>query len=515
MTKFLYYITFTVALFSIIINFLVLNKGLITSDEGWYLVLLKDLPSAGLSSQFHLLFQNLFNNNIYNIRLCNFLLHIFSSIIFSIGLFSFCYSNKSKKIHNFFLIFCFVLLGTFIKIPCMQTLSYISLNLITTKISIGLILLGLFAKRHNKIYCITSGFFLAFLIPIMITNLIIIPFFILLIFYYNNTPVKTLLSFLGGMFIFLFFYFSIFQSPQEYIKNFSNLTSQTIAKGTQDYGIFFLFSWINQTIFKYLLTIIIVAISIKHILKSCKKSTHYKMLYCIVFLCLLLWIRATDFIYSPNWIGLKSNLMWLSVFLFIFSDKNEKKDIVLFLFLCVATICLCFGSNVPFNIRNFEYFSLITPIFFFVLTKEDNLLYKVLFIITIISYFTKLCLNYYQGGNWAGQIYKEQNKDLSIIDRNQKLLVEDNIIKNSLFIKEICPNNATVFCHQNFWGYVAILNLKPIDYNFLYSKELLSEYITSKNNFYVILPKDTKLDNFTDSLSTYSNNEITIYKKWE
>src|SRR5574344_1130 len=91
-------ISYTVLIFTIIslcIKFIFLDRGLIFSDEGWYLCLLRDLPHLG-GTNYHMLFKNVFQNNIYSIRICSYLLTILSTIILSIGFWIYCKTFISK-----------------------------------------------------------------------------------------------------------------------------------------------------------------------------------------------------------------------------------------------------------------------------------------------------------------------------------------------------------------------------------------------------------------------------------
>lgn len=514
-----YYILIFFALISIIINFIVLDKGLITSDEGWYLVLLRDLPQESVTF-FYMLFQNVFDNDIYQIRLCSYFLNIVGSMIFSAGLFSYVRSRNMDIKRSFVcIIFVFCCLGH-LKIPCMLSLSYISLNLITVETSIGLLLLGLFCKKWNNLFFILSGFIIFFLCPIMITNMIIIALYIFLIFWFNKNPYKTTLLFMFGGGCFFLFYFCLIQNPKDYIENFIHYSETTVQKGSEDYGFIFLVKWLYRTIFQYFVTIIIVVMAILLYVKVSieQKYLSKPVFYAVGVFIFLLWCWATDFLYSPNWIGLNSNLMWITVFIFICSRQNTRNDIVLFLFLCASVICLCFGSNVPFRIRNFEYHSLVTPIFCIVLFEDRKWIYRIILLVVVLCYSIKLWLNFYNGANWHGDVYKEQTEKLTSIAINQNLYVDKKIIENASFIRKVIPEKSNVLCHQNYWGYVDLLNLNPLDYNFLYTESKFLSFKKNDVDCYLILPNNEEtrklqLDTISN-VSFYKNDNTIIYKNY-
>ena len=93
---------------SLYLRFNHLNRTLIPSDEGWYLTLLRDTPNFGVS-RFHLLFKGIFNDNLYIIRLTNYILTLLSNLIFSYGLYAYINKYLAKKNISYFIFASFFL----------------------------------------------------------------------------------------------------------------------------------------------------------------------------------------------------------------------------------------------------------------------------------------------------------------------------------------------------------------------------------------------------------------------
>ena len=139
------------------IRFFLLDKGLIPSDDGWYYVLMRDLPKDS-SSRFHLLFHNVFQNNIYLIRLANYFVMLASSMVFALGLKKYFDKVFSK---HFSYLFCLgvLFLGQMFIIDC-QSFHYVTLNVSIMELSYGFMLLGLANRNHwMQILAVFSSLF--------------------------------------------------------------------------------------------------------------------------------------------------------------------------------------------------------------------------------------------------------------------------------------------------------------------------------------------------------------------
>ena len=170
-----------VALIGLAINFWTLNKCLVTSDDSWYLCLMRDLPT-GLSSSAHLLLFNVFNDNIYAIRLACYLLNIAAGGVFAWGLSLYAdrwlipkeNRNGKNKTVIWVLMWLFVVFAGQLRVVTCPSFNYITLNQIVMQFSLGLLMISL--VKRNSIAMFFSGFFIAMLVPVMITNVIAVPF---------------------------------------------------------------------------------------------------------------------------------------------------------------------------------------------------------------------------------------------------------------------------------------------------------------------------------------------------
>ena len=73
----------------IAIAYYTFSRTIVMDDEGWYIYLLRDTPNGASPSQFHKLFHNLFNGDIFLLRVFNYLFELLSIFIYSLGIYVF------------------------------------------------------------------------------------------------------------------------------------------------------------------------------------------------------------------------------------------------------------------------------------------------------------------------------------------------------------------------------------------------------------------------------------------
>ena len=108
------FITFSfIGLLIILVKLLLLDKGLVMDDEAWFLLLMRDLPTGGdAPTQFNKHFNNIYNGNIFSIRLSFLFFEVICYSVFSLGDFTyfknqlnsfelFNYQSKAKTTKKF------------------------------------------------------------------------------------------------------------------------------------------------------------------------------------------------------------------------------------------------------------------------------------------------------------------------------------------------------------------------------------------------------------------------------
>lgn len=497
---------------SLYLRFNHLNRTLIPSDEGWYLTLLRDTPNFGVS-RFHLLFKGIFNDNLYIIRLTNYILTLLSNLIFSYGLYAYINKYLAKKNISYFIFLGLVFLGQqSLASVASPSINYASLNLIIGQLSIGFLLISI--VKENKLFLFLSGFTIAFLCPIMITtSILIIPSLIFSLYHKNNVT-----FFLIGILSFFILYFSFIEPANQFFAFLESETQNTIKRNKGDYGLLFILKWGLGAI-KYYIKLFMWALLLVCLIHISRRTfTHrnlrrkYSVLI-FIFSLLLIYCLFKDKNILDYWNKYYIDIYWIIIFTLCINNKIWKQQqlYIFIFFLSLFPICLSIGSNVPFNIRQICYITILFPIIYILLNNKKYSLVYILFLLNITSFWYEA----YNGRNWFKDKYSEQTIPVSSIGIEQNLYLDKLYIEKLKFAKSILNKNEFVICDYTSWGFVFLLDLTPICYNFRLQEEDLTKeintYLTINNQIWLLLNYyDAKTYNkIVESIQQYT---LKIYK---
>ena len=469
-----------VALIGLVVNWLILDKCLVMSDDAWYLCLLRDLPE-GLTSSGHLLFGNIFNNNIYAIRTACYVLNVISGFVFAIGLFCFagernCFSlgkNYRRNVLFNILLWSFVIFAGQLRIVTCPSFNYITINQIIMQLSLGMLLIAV--SRRNRVAMFFSGFFVAVLVPVMITNTIVIPvifFFVAAYLYYtlrhNNGEkvfwkdlTKWLIVYVLGMFLFLAIYFVFVQDIRSYLDAFLNNVNETISRGENEYGLKFLCKWLHRTMVFYFMQVVMLAVLLHYIpvfsslLKLGRKSAFVVKL--LLYFAVFVYIRAA--------VNYDAMFFMMLLAFYLFLDENnvgDRRTQLIFMLLILMPICLSFGTNNFFPDRGNEYMAFVAPLLLFCSTKWYH---KFLSSGVLIFYAVEFCMSLYSP-TWHSDVYAEQKYDIRQLGIEQEEYVDKNTYGRREAMMPYLHSGDTVWCDTESWGFVELLNLVPITYKY-------------------------------------------------
>lgn len=508
-------------------NFLALDKNLICSDEGWYLCLLRDCPHMDSATKFYLLFDNIFHNNIYAIRLFCWALQIIGSIVFAIGLYTLLiqYDHTRKRPYWLFLSFFAIYLGQMSIVDC-PSLNYVTLNKIITEYAIGFFLIGL-TKNKDFLICL-SGFFIAYLFPVMITNVIIIPIMIVvLLLLSKNRHLQKTLFFLLGISLFALYYFIFVESPKEVMSFLLDQSANTIKRGKQDYGILFLCAWLYQTGI-YLLRCGIAAVLLYVCYQYGKhfKSTRHQwkrwswtlISSSIVLLYLWKYMQpTTPWLQYSSFPWLK-DIIWIIIFICIIDDVRNQRLLfsqrILVAFFILVPICLSFGSNVPFYVRGADYYLFLWPIILLMYQPRTPLLKTLILLIISLQFlaFGYTCCK----KNWYGDsFFRGEKIPVKTIGINQNLKLNKKYIEILNFCKSNIPNGK-ILCSRCGWYIVDLLDYQPISHEYNYAlkdadsfSDLIDDAIHQDGHLWVISDSESDYD-FQAAIENIHNKNIQI-----
>lgn len=498
-------------LVTIVANFLALRNNLTFSDEGWYMCLMRDLPHRG-ASRFHLLFGDLFGNDIYANRVACWLAQIIGSFVLAFGLYLWvnvpvCFSNKKPL--SFLFLWGVLYLGQMSIVPC-PSFNYITLNKIIIEVALGFVFIGL--SKQKQICFVLSGFAIAFLFPVMITNTILIPLLYILILLMSTRKWRDVIGFTAGIILFFVYYFVFVESPNEVVTSLIEQTSETVQKGNSEYG----FKWLllgEIESLMYLAKCFFIAVAlygayyiiIRRNCFSCKKRRQLIILAMLsVVILLYAWMHVSPVFmfpykecYSYHW---QYDLYWVFLFLLLLANlmdgKMQKKELIIICLLSLCPLCLAFGSNNQFYYRGASYFVFVAPALVYLAYKQ-SFIWRTALMLVFGLCFCLFLLQIIGGRNWEGQKYfGNDHIPVNSIGVNQNLRIEQRWIDELKSCQKHIPQGR-VLCSCRHWGLACLLNYEPICY----------DYAVEKNDdvrFKTII--DEELDRSGSVRAVYYNN---------
>lgn len=468
-----------VMLVVLISNFLALRNNLTFADEGWYQCLIRDLPHTGVS-RFHL-FLGFFKNDIYTNRVVCWLSQILGSLVLAFGLWSWLpfYNSVSKKRGvSFLLVWGTLYFGQMSIIP-VPSFFYGTMNTIIGEVAIGLFFVGL--SRQKIAFFVLSGFVIAFLFPIKITNVVIIPIIYVLIFLLSPRKWKDAVGFSVGIALFFVYYFVFVESPREFMGFIVGEANKTITRGDGAYGIKWLFVWSGESLM-YLAKCLFVAVVLygsyyllvrRNVFRLEKR---WQVLVLALFSMVVLiyaWTNVSPvskFPYKQSYMYCWHNdLFWIFSFLLLLANmldgKMEKREKITVCFLLLCPVCLAFGSLLGLFYVGTSHFMFVAPALVFMAFKRSYL-WRTGLMMALGFCFFLFVLQIYEGRNWEGQKYFG-NKHIPVktIGINQNISLEPRWIDELVSCKKKI-HQGRVMCSCSTWGLVCLLGYEPICYDF-------------------------------------------------
>lgn len=484
--------------FIVVTRFWKLDKGLIFSDEGWYVTLLRDNPTNGLLSYFPKLFQFGLQNDIYGMRIVLCVLILVSIFLFGYGVYKL--QNKCRLNNSFLNCLSYVALGS-LQAHSISTPNYINLNLLFGILSVTFCLLFVSSKRNYL--ALLSAFFASFLFTSQVMGIVLIPLLYFVIVESTKKRTSATLSFACGVLFFFCVFFCLIESPAELLDSVTSQTKDVVSKRSDDYGIFSLIKWLitsTSYIIKYLIAAILfyqgaIWIRQKQSLLKWKYFLFFSMFIAIIgyFNIFVIPHCHASSIINFNQLGIP---FFLS-FLFVIEGWNKlnKEDSLVIALLLFTPFALCLGTNTEFLARYSTFLVFLLPVIFVFSKPSDKLKLIALVYFTITLFVSIININ---KANWLGERPSDQNISVGTLGINQKLYLTDQNIKQLAFCQQSIKEGTICYSSTKTWGIVALLDLKPASYSWkLPQADVMTSMMLdqiNEHNIVVISSKDEKFN---------------------
>lgn len=507
-----------------------LNKGLTLSDEGWYLFLLKDMPSGVFATSYYKLFFNLFDGDILNIRIGTLVMMLTGCVTMAGGLFLYFRRKLCLSSFDFLIITALTITGfSFHAIKVSFVFSYLNINSFLTMMSVGLMLAAFELKKPKSLLLFLSGVFIGIIPFVMITNSLIIPALFILLAVHPRKVYWQLSVWTAGIIAAFVLFFSLIESPQEFFLNILSPNLQNAGeKGFEaGYGIRPLLFWLYQTITHLAFYIILPAILIfKAMVKAPfpeKASDHWLMTGLLPVVFILFFIGQVVFREEKIAVFAPFMIFFLVAALIYFRsgtiqnesiNKPTKQEIILCIALFLMPVLLSFVTLVEFRIRGGGYMNFVLPmIYLFGYKTLENKKVYMYFLLACIPFILHFMITPARS-NWGGVVYINQNVPLKKLGLQQNLLLDKGKTETLVILQQLTrPGDKVILSAPGLWGYAYLLDLQPVSYEFRFDENKTIDKL--KQNIFtgqtIILFQHTGTpfpDSFLRRLETFTGNPL-------
>jgi hypothetical protein len=455
-----------------------LNKGLIFSDESWYLLLLNNhLPNIGYS-EWPSYAKAFYPSDLLSIRYITFSLYIISGIFMSYGVSRF-FRISFPQVSVLSLSTLFIFWSPVQFVP-----NYITFNTFIFYFGIGCFLLMINSDSIKLLYKwgILCGFLFGNLFFIMITNTPYIAILIISLLILRKKHISIFhywLSLFIGIFFTFIFFFTIIKPFKQYIIDLKAVFSYLPLIEGYGYGIKGLISWLFNAFLYFNKEVFIQALLLFFIFLNIIRSKKTKFLTILLCTCYigyyLIKILQSD---SLNITSPTPIYIFLVFILILMMEKKEWQKMMFCIVFLLLPLFASLGTDVKFSTRSALYLTpLILLIFVLIINNDINkfiLLFHGILLLVLIRFSIIFVL--YPG--WQGYTIKSQNVNLSTIGINQNIKLELKRIEEVSELKKIIPSNSLALINSaNYWGYIYLLNLKVPYYYFRFNEKGFMYYL--------------------------------------
>jgi hypothetical protein len=499
----LVYIGYSVLILLILIW--TLNRGVVFTDESWYLLHLKGNLNV-FTSDWYEYGKMFFPENIFYMRLEIIILIILSSISMAYGINK--YTSKLKFTH----LLPLALIAPFIFISPVQFVpNYITLNTILFQFGLGtfLILLSINNLKLKFIWAIITGMIFSQLIFIMITNspyIIILIIFLFLIETHRNTKIISISGLILGVIIGIISFFLFIKSFSKFILDFEFAIENH--KFFKTHGAALIFKWIKDVFLYFILMIIPVVILVYLILKN-NISILIKVLLLLLFTCILIYDFYNNFLEYHNISSPFCVFIILLTMITIVMFKKNYTLVLIFSLILITPFFASLGTNVPFHIRASIYIAPLLLIIYNYSEEESfrklKWLFHLIIFVTLIKFSTKGILT----KGWQRYVISAQSTKVSTIGIDSPLKLDGEKLELLKEIKVIVPKYSTVIVNSTeYWGIAYLLDYKIPYLYFNFDESQYNWYFSN-----VMRPKNIYLfEKKSEPFSTSMLKNVSIYK---
>lgn len=501
--------------FVLAMRYLLLERGMIFSDDAWYFSLIRYNPDGVLTVRFFRLFQFGLQNDIYALRVFSVLMQLAAHILFGYAL---CrYLRHIGQGIGMWMCMSVLALGS-LSIPDLITPNYINLNLVYGLCTMSFLLLWHIGRRWYWLFM--CAFSVACIFTSVFTSLVLVPIVYAVVCILSSNRQRDTMVFAMGVLTFAVAYCVGVENPVEIVRGVTEVSHKTIARGSNTYGIWFFVQWCLLSavyVLWYGLMALILNVTYNRIKGNRTlapwRGIIFPVVFCILFVIFNYWVGSRPRTYNA-W-----GIPWIfgSLFLMRRYKTLSREQMLLIALFAVTPVVLCLGTNVPLARSQTRYIVFLLPVIF-LLTQPTKKM-RLMAVACYAGIFMQVAFVELDRGNWFGDRIADQTIHVRELGIDQNIrLSQQNIYKLS-FCKQHIPDGAACFFSFDMWGISALLDYKPQANGFrLPAKEVMSERIAAslRNNgevFVVMSKKEpVEIDTVMLRCGRQEGNGVIIYR---
>ncbi len=484
-----------------------LNRGLIFHDESWELLQYQQGAQTIDYSNWHRVLQFLYIDNLFQLRLLTF--GIISSSAFFLGYTSsrlFDFPLASWIIGLLFIVFQF-----FLNSPVKLVPSYTNMNFVLINIAVSFLLLFIFEKREllKIIFIGLCSFFISILPFVLVTNTVIIGVLFVFIFIYSaKNKLKYCVIFILCLFIYPVIYFKFIQSPSHFWEKYEE--ARYYLSIDADYGLYGIFKWHAKMLIHFLQVplLIFFLFKLKYLKIKFTKNGNYMLMALFLGLLLIQLYQDVTFKFSQ----FPVTLWYLLFFLMLWASWKElwqkKPDLILVLFFASLPYFASLGTVVRFQLKAASFFPYLAIAILFLIKHNYSFRPVILFTaLSMVSVAVFFSYNFRTG--WSNYNVLDQTERFSISQNKGDLYLDRQRVKSLEEVRPYIGNNEKVLVsHENVWGYVYLLNARPLYLAFRFKENYFYYFLQRKNESpYSITYIELKRKPFPETFKTFLNGK--------
>lgn len=478
-----------IASLSLILNIWKSNHGLIMHDDAWYCFLLRDMPNASVT-QYYKFWGNFFQGNIIWMKLLVVVCDIIGALFFAGGLYSLWKRNDIRTNSlEFWALTALVYMSVSLFSVLLTAMSYVTMNRFLVQIGMGSMMIALANNKviYKFIFTVIAGFVLSLLTFVMFTNMLIIPVCLFVFVFLESSKRNRILisiGFLLGIIIGLSYYFGMVEDISSFLFNLKENANKALNDSIPNHGIKAILLWVYQSIFSFYISTLFIYVLAIYGLGFLWRRYNDKWFRLILFLLLLsfLWYYFRMHIWRKGY-SVAAVTPFYIMYIYLCCSRLKCltiKQLMLILLCFFTPFFLSIGTDTNLSFRSHEYMCFLLPVIYVLVRGNRRELLVFLCMISLYFITTTLKLD---KSNWGHMVYTEQKYNVNTLGLSQHIYVnKEQYVALQEMQNLICANDRLVISHPLLWGYVYLMDVEPLVFDYMQSSDNILKALDEHEN---------------------------------